>query len=188
MKFRDANVQVNKKNSFTHPLSCISPSFYQNASRLLLSKSFKVCENNLFPRKVVLLVIYLFHHHSSKSTFSKLNMAFDAPLSRVLFLSNKIGILRTLNTRTSFYFALSFEAKEKKLLLSVWAPSWDFFSDCVHFFWNNKWIEKILNRKRKLKIRKENEISWKRKMLGHSFSLTLFIYIYKSEIYMFRLM
>ena len=151
-------------------------------------RGFKVCENNLFPRKVVLLVIYLFHHHSSKSTFSKLNMAFDAPLSRVLFLSNKIGILRTLNTRTSFYFALSFEAKEKKLLLSVWAPSWDFFSDSVHFFWNNKWIEKILNRKRKLKIRKENEISWKRKMLGHSFSLTLFIYIYKSEIYMFRLM
>ena len=57
----------------------------------------------------------------------------------------------------------------------------------VNFF-RNKWIKKILNRRRKLKKRKKNEISWKRKMLGHSSLLTFFIYIYKSQIHMFQLM
>ena len=43
--------------------------------------SLKVCEHNFFQRKVVLLVICLVSHDSSKSTFFMLNMAFDVLLS-----------------------------------------------------------------------------------------------------------
>ena len=38
MNLRDANLQVYKKTSFTHPSSWILPSFSQNESRLLLPK------------------------------------------------------------------------------------------------------------------------------------------------------
>ena len=38
MKFRDANLQVDEKSSFTHRPSCILPSFSKNTSRLLLPK------------------------------------------------------------------------------------------------------------------------------------------------------
>ena len=52
MKLRDANLQVNEKNSFTNRPSCILPSFSQNASRLLLPKRLlKVCKQNLFQKK-----------------------------------------------------------------------------------------------------------------------------------------
>ena len=46
-------------------------------------EGLKVCEYNFFQRKVVLLVIYLFNHDSSKSTTIILNMAFDVLLSAV---------------------------------------------------------------------------------------------------------
>ena len=39
MKLRDANLQVNDKNSFTHPPSYILHSFSKNTSRLLFPKS-----------------------------------------------------------------------------------------------------------------------------------------------------
>ena len=80
--------------------------------------------------------------------------------------------------------------KKKNCLFPSERPGEIFFPTMwpVNFFRNNKWIKKILNRKRKLKKRKKNEISWKRKMLGHSSSLTFFIYIYKSQIHMFQLM
>ena len=45
--------------------------------------SERVCEYNFFQRKVVLLVIYLFNHDSSKSTIFMLNMAFQIILSAV---------------------------------------------------------------------------------------------------------
>ena len=32
MKLRDTNLQVNEKNSYTYPPSCILPSFSQNTS------------------------------------------------------------------------------------------------------------------------------------------------------------
>ena len=52
MKLRDANLQVNEKNSFTNPPSCILPSFSKNASRLLLPKRLlKVCEQKFFQKK-----------------------------------------------------------------------------------------------------------------------------------------
>ena len=38
MKLLDTSLQVYEKNSFTDPLSCILPSFSQNASRLPLPK------------------------------------------------------------------------------------------------------------------------------------------------------
>ena len=46
-------------------------------------EDLKVCEHNFFQRKVVLLVIYLLNHDSSKSTIFMLNMAFDVLLSAV---------------------------------------------------------------------------------------------------------
>ena len=39
MNLRDDSLQVYDKSSFTHPLSCILPSFSQNKSRLLLPKT-----------------------------------------------------------------------------------------------------------------------------------------------------
>ena len=35
MKLRDANLQVNEKNSFTHPPPCVLPSFSYTSARLL---------------------------------------------------------------------------------------------------------------------------------------------------------
>ena len=46
-------------------------------------EALKVCKHNFFQRKVVLLVIYLFNHDLSKSTFFMLNVAFDVLLSTV---------------------------------------------------------------------------------------------------------
>ena len=46
-------------------------------------EGLKVCEYNFFQRKVVLLVIYLSNHDSSKSTIFMLNVAFDVLLSAV---------------------------------------------------------------------------------------------------------
>ena len=49
---RDANLQVNEKNSLTNPPSCILPSFSKNASQLLLPKRLlKVCEQKNFQEK-----------------------------------------------------------------------------------------------------------------------------------------
>ena len=43
----------------------------------------RVCEYNFFQRKVLLLVIYLFNHDSSKPTIFMLNISFDVLLSAV---------------------------------------------------------------------------------------------------------
>ena len=53
-------------------------------------EGLKVCEYNFFQRKVVLLVIYLFNHDSSKSTIFMLNMAFDVLLSAVFVKYSKL--------------------------------------------------------------------------------------------------
>ena len=68
------------------------------------------------------------------------------------------------------------KVQRKKLLVSVWAPRWDFFPTMrpAIVFRINKWIKKILNRKKKLKKRKKNDVSWKRKKLGQ---LSLFTFI-----------
>ena len=46
-------------------------------------EALKVCEQKFFQRKVVLLVIYLFNHDSTKSNIFMLNNAVDVLLSAV---------------------------------------------------------------------------------------------------------
>ena len=53
-------------------------------------EGLKVCKYSFFQRKVVLLVIYLFNHDSSKSTIFMLNMAFDVLLSAVFVKYSKL--------------------------------------------------------------------------------------------------
>ena len=48
MKLRDANLQVNEKNSFTHPPSCILPSFSQKHTITFSEEALQVCEHNFF--------------------------------------------------------------------------------------------------------------------------------------------
>ena len=83
---RDANLQVNKKNSFTHRPSCTSPSFSQNTSQLYLPTrpwkfestiSFWKCK-----RKVVLLVISMLIQQTSQfSRFHRVSQGFTALLT-----------------------------------------------------------------------------------------------------------
>ena len=102
MKFWDANLQVDKNSSFTHPLSYILPSFSRSASRLLFSLFESVRVQFLSGNINGLLVIYLFNYNSSKSTPCwRCNWTF----SWVQFLSNKLKLIRFLRckiTGTSF--------------------------------------------------------------------------------------
>ena len=69
-------------------------------------EGLKVCEYNFFQRKVVLLVIYLFNHDSSKSTIFMLNMAFDVLLSAVFVKYSKLESFVSCNVKL---FALCFD-------------------------------------------------------------------------------
>ena len=64
MNLLDCNLQVYEKNSFTHPPSCILPSFSQNASRLLLLKRLWKYASTIFFRKfkqkVLLVLVQVF--------------------------------------------------------------------------------------------------------------------------------
>ena len=62
-----------------------------------------VCEYNFFQRKLVLLVIYLFNHDSSKPTIFMLNISFDVLLSAVFV---KLESFVSCNIKL---FALSFD-------------------------------------------------------------------------------
>ena len=62
-------------------------------------RGLKVCEYNLFQRKIVLLVIYLFHHDSSKSTIFMLNMAFDVLLNAVFVTYSKLESFFSCNIK-----------------------------------------------------------------------------------------
>ena len=68
-------------------------------------EGLKVCEYNFFQRKVVLLVIYLFNHDSSKSTIFMLNMAFDVLLGAVFVKYRKLESFVSCNVKL---FALCF--------------------------------------------------------------------------------
>ena len=109
MNLRDTNLQLNEKNSFTNPPSCILPSFSKNASRLPFPKRLLKCASkSAFFRKykqnVVLLVTYLLNYDSSKSTSFMLHVAFGFVLSMVFVKS--IGIycntLERLQKHSSF--------------------------------------------------------------------------------------
>ena len=103
-----------KKNSFTHPSSCILPLFSQSASQLLLPrklwKSVSTISFRKYKQKVVLLVIYLLNYDSPTSTFFMLNIAFDVVLSRVF--SNKLEFFVSCNIKhykNILLFALCFD-------------------------------------------------------------------------------
>ena len=55
--------------------------------KINLCSSTEMCQYNFFQRKVVLIVICLFNHDSSKSTIFMLNMAFDVLLSVIFVCS-----------------------------------------------------------------------------------------------------
>ena len=63
------------------------PSFFKNASRLLLPKRLWKSASKFsfrkYKQKILWLIIYLFHYDSSKSTSFMLNVAFDLILSTV---------------------------------------------------------------------------------------------------------
>ena len=69
-------------------------------------EGLKVCEYNFFHRKIVLLVIYLFNDHSSKSTIFMLNIAFDVLLSAVFVKYSKLESFVSCNIK---HFALCFD-------------------------------------------------------------------------------
>ena len=74
-------------------------------------EGLKVCEYNFFQRKVVLLVIYLFNHDSSKSTIFMLNMAFDVLLSEVFVKYRKLGSFVSCNRVFALCFGVYFFIK-----------------------------------------------------------------------------
>ena len=74
-------------------------------------EGLKVCEYNLFQRKVVLLVIYLLNHDSSKSTISMLNMAFDVPLGAVFVKYSKLETFVSCNIKLFDVFRYVFFIK-----------------------------------------------------------------------------
>ena len=69
------------RKTFTHPPSCILPSFSKNTSRLLLPKSLCKCASTISFSE--LPVTYLFIYDFSKSTFSMSNLQLEVLLSVV---------------------------------------------------------------------------------------------------------
>ena len=83
MKLRDASLQVYEKE-LLHISSFMYFAFiFSECITITSSKeALKVCEHNFFQRKLVLLVIYLFNHDSSKLTIFVLNIEFDAVFAK----------------------------------------------------------------------------------------------------------
>ena len=75
-------------------------------------EGLKACDYNFFQWKVVLLVIYLFNHDSSKSTIFMLNMAFDVLLSAVFVKYSKFEFFVSCNVNlAALYFNMYFFIK-----------------------------------------------------------------------------
>ena len=100
MKLRDARLQVYEENSFTNPFMYFSFIFSECIPITSSEESLKVREGNFLQQKVVLLVIYLFIHNSSKSTIFMLNIAFDVLLSAVFVKYNKLESFVSFNINT----------------------------------------------------------------------------------------
>ena len=83
-------------------------------------RGLKACEYNFFQQKVVLLVIYLFNHDSSKSTIVMLNMAFEVLLSAVFVKYSKLESFVSCNVKL---FALCFNMYFF-LSKANYSPSW----------------------------------------------------------------
>ena len=84
-------------------------------------EGLKVCEYNFIQQKVVLLVIYLPNHDSSKSTIFLLNMAFDVLLSAVLVKYSKLESFVSCNIYKAFCSVFSYVLF---LLKTNYSPSW----------------------------------------------------------------
>ena len=130
-----------KKNSFTHPPSCILPSFSQNVSRLLfpmrLWKFASTISFRKYKRKVVLLVIYLFNYDSSKSAFFIWHLTFS--YKNILFFALCFGM----------YFLI-------KIYFSSWWNNILFWHvHQIHTFNNNLNDEEIIMFERKNNNRKK---------------------------------
>ena len=99
---------MSTEKKLTHPLSCILPSFSQNASLLILTKGLSKCASTISFRKykwkLVLLVIYLFQYSSTKSNFFMLNMTFDVVLSTVFvkYWNSLLLAMQSLEEHPSF--------------------------------------------------------------------------------------
>ena len=98
------------KKSFTYLPLWILPSFFKNASRLLLPKRLWNCARKIsfrkYKQKVVLLVIYLFSYSSFKSTFFMLNVAFDFVLVRLS--SSKLEFIAIQRLQKHFFLSCVF--------------------------------------------------------------------------------
>ena len=105
MKLWDASLQVYEENSFIHPFMYFTFIFSGYVTITSSEESLKVCQHNFFQRKVILLVIYLFNHDSSKSIIFMLNMAFDVLLSAVFVKYSKLESFVSCNVKL---FALCF--------------------------------------------------------------------------------
>ena len=66
-------------------------------------EGLKVYQCNFFQQKVVLLVIYLFNHDSSKSTIFMLDMAFDVLLSAVFVKYSKLESFVSCNVSCKLF-------------------------------------------------------------------------------------
>ena len=106
MKLRDASdMPVYDQNSFTHPLMYFTFIFSECITITSSQEGLKVCECNFLQRKVVLLVIYLLSHDSSKSTIFMLSIAFNVLLSAVFVKNSKLESFVSCNIK---HFALCF--------------------------------------------------------------------------------
>ena len=106
MKLRDASLQVYEKTLLKSSFRYFAIIFSECITITSSEEGLKVCECNFFQRKVVLLVIYLFNHDSSKSTIFMLNMAFDVLLSAVFVKYSKLESFVSCNIK---HFALCFD-------------------------------------------------------------------------------
>ena len=96
-----------RKNTLSHILFHVFCFFFQECITIISSEEdLKVCEYNFFQRNIVLLVIYLFSHDSSKSTVFILNVAFDVILSAVFVKYSKLESFVSCNIK---FLALSFD-------------------------------------------------------------------------------
>ena len=78
MKLRDASLQVYEKKALLHVLFMYFAFIFSEYITITsFEEGSKEWQYNFFQRKVVLLVIFLFNHDSSKSTIFMLNMTFD---------------------------------------------------------------------------------------------------------------
>ena len=93
MELQDSHQQV-YGISFTHPSSCISPSFSKNGSRLLLPKRLLKFASKIsfrkYKQKVVLLLICLFNYNLCQLPSCWM---WRLTFSWVGFLSSKLGFI-----------------------------------------------------------------------------------------------